>query len=88
MKKTFRDCLIREKDTRKFRLVGLECSGDLVSHIFNMYEPIDFDGDDYEWKYALIEHIEEINALQIEESIFVYLNRDNHNEKAVVMRIS
>ena len=69
---------------REFRLIGLGIDKDLtLNELFGKNQ------DDYEYIYALQEDYgDEILDLKVTESLFVQLNRDDINDKGVLVRVS
>lgn len=46
------------------------------------------DNNDYEFKYALADEIDEIIKLEINDTHFMSFNRDDDRHKGVVVRVS
>ncbi len=68
---------------RKFKLVGFGIDTELTfNDLFLDRE------NDYEYIYALQEITDEILDLKVCQSLFVQLNRDDINDKGVLVRVS
>jgi hypothetical protein len=56
-------------------------------HEFTLGDEVS-DNNDYEFKYALADEIDEIIKLEINDTHFMYFNRDDDRYKGVVVRVS
>lgn len=56
-------------------------------HEFTLGDEVS-DNNDYEFKYALADEIDDIIKLKINDTHFMYFNRDDNRYKGVVVRVS
>lgn len=73
--------------TRSYLITGYEGSVRL-SEKLSLKSLLNIKKDDYEYIYAIQEDTDKILDLKVNETMYVSLNRDNVNDKGVLLRVS
>lgn len=71
-------------EPKEFIAVWVE-DGDMQEQRFTLEMTLSEDA--FEWQYAIVEKVNELNALPVNDNIFFYGNRDNEQTKGIVLRV-
>ena len=78
---------ITETSKRKYIAVGNECN-QIFEIEFNLYDLLKVDEYSSEVFYSMQEKTDEILDLKNGESLYFQANRDNENDKGIILRIN